>query len=58
LDQLLPALLAKQSVQAIVWNQVFDSMPHRYAHGGLFTAQALPKPALNSLLALRREHLT
>ena len=58
LDQLFPALLAKQSVQAIVWNQVFDSVPHRYAHGGLFTAQALPKPALNSLLALRREHLT
>jgi hypothetical protein len=58
LDQLLPALLAKQSVQAIVCNQVFDSVPHRYAHGGLFTAQALPKPALNSLLALRREHLT
>ena len=58
LEQLLPALLAKQSVQAIVWNQVFDSVPHRYAHGGLFTAQALPKPALNSLLALRRQHLT
>lgn len=57
-DQLFPALLAKQSVQAIVWNQVFDSVPHRYAHGGLFTAQSLPKPALNSLLALRRTHLT
>jgi hypothetical protein len=57
-DQLFSALLAKQSVQAIVWNQVFDSVPHRYAHGGLFNLQAQPKPALNSLLALRREHLT
>jgi hypothetical protein len=57
-DQLFPALLAKQSVQALIWNQVFDSRPHRYAHGGLFNAQSLPKPALSSLLTLRREHLT
>lgn len=56
-DQFLPALLAKQPVQALVWNQVFDSLPHRYPHGGLFNAQALPKPALSSLLTLRREHL-
>ena len=41
-DQFFPALLAKQSVQALVWNQVFDSLPHRYAHGGLFNAQAFP----------------
>ena len=57
-DQLFPALLAKQSVQALVWNQVFDSLRHRYAHGGLFNERALPKPALSSLLTLRREHLT
>lgn len=57
-DRFFPALLAKQPVQALVWNEVFDSLPHRYAHGGLFNAQALPKPALSSLLALRREHLT
>lgn len=56
-DRFFPALLAKQPVQALVWNEVFDSLPHRYAHGGLFNAQALPKPALSSLLALRREHL-
>jgi hypothetical protein len=56
-EQIFPALLAKQSVQALVWNQVFDSLPHRFAHGGLFNAQALPKPALSVLLALRREHL-
>jgi len=57
-DQLFPALLAKQPVQALIWNQVFDSAPHRYAHGGLFDTRDLPKPALSSLLALRREHLT
>jgi hypothetical protein len=56
-DQLFPALLAKQPVQALIWNQVFDSASHRLAHGGLFNTQGLPKPALNSLLALRREHL-
>lgn len=57
-DQLFPALLAKQSVQALVWNQVFDTAPYRHAHGGLFDARDLPKPALSSLLALRREHLS
>lgn len=56
-EELFPPLLAKQPVQALVWNQVFDSLPHRYAHGGLFNAQGLPKPALGALLALRREHL-
>jgi len=57
-DQLFPALLAKQPVQALIWNQVFDSTSHRLAHGGLFNTQGLPKPALSSLLAIRREHLT
>lgn len=57
-DQLFPALLAKQSVQALVWNQVFETAPYRHAHGGLFDARDLPKPALSSLLALRREHLS
>ncbi len=56
-QQLLPLLLAKQSVQAVIWNQTFDSVPHRFAHGGLFDAQDRPKPALASLITFRREHL-
>ncbi len=56
-EQLLPALLAKQSVHAVTWNQVFDSSPHKFAHAGLFDAQDRPKPALSSLIAARRDHL-
>jgi hypothetical protein len=56
-DQLLPILIAKQSVQAVVWNQVFDSVPHRFAHGGLFDAGCRPKPSLSSIIAIRRDHL-
>lgn len=56
-ERFLPVLLAKPSVQAIVWNQVFDSMPHKYPHAGLFDDQCLPKPALSSLIEIRRKHL-
>ncbi len=58
LEQLLPLLLAKQSVQAVVWNQTFDTVPHRFAHGGLFDAQNRPKPSLGSLITIRRQHLS
>jgi hypothetical protein len=57
IEQLLPMLTAKQSVQAIVWNQVFDSADHRFAHGGLFDASSRPKPSLTSVIGLRRDHL-
>jgi hypothetical protein len=57
IEQLLPMLVAKQSVQAIVWNQVFDSADHRFAHGGLFDASSRPKPSLSTVIALRRDHL-
>jgi hypothetical protein len=56
-EQLLPAVLAKRSVHAVTWNQVFDSRPHKYAHAGLFDAEDRPKPALSSLIAARRDHL-
>lgn len=56
-ERLLPMLLAKQCVQALVWNQVFDAGPQKFPHAGLFNAEGMPKPALSSLLALRREHL-
>jgi len=49
--------MAKPSVQAVVWNQVFDSIPHKYAHGGLFDAQCMPKPSLSTLIDIRRNHL-
>ena len=56
-DHLLPMLVAKQSVQAVVWNQVFDLLPHPLAHGGLFDATGRPKPSLGSIIGQRRDHL-
>jgi hypothetical protein len=56
-EEFLPMLLAKQPVQGIIWNQLLDSQPHAFAHGGLFDAQDLPKPILEFLASLRRQHL-
>lgn len=54
----LPVLMAKQPVQGIIWNQLLDSQPHAWPHGGLFDAQDQPKPILEVLESLRRAHLT
>lgn len=56
-ERLTTTLLAKQSVQALVWNQVFDSMPHKFAHAGMFDTSDMPKPSLSSLIDIRRGHL-
>ncbi|MEQ8788460.1 MAG: endo-1,4-beta-xylanase [Pirellulaceae bacterium] len=58
LEGLLPMLMAKQSVHALVWNQLADDRPHAMMHGGLFDAAGKPKPALESLAEFRRQHLT
>jgi hypothetical protein len=57
-EKYLPVLLAKQPVQGIIWNQLLDSRPHELAHGGLFESETRPKPIVELLAALRREHLT
>ena len=54
-EQYLPMLLSKQQVQAIIWNQLSDAVPHDFAHGGLFAADRKPKPVLESLRTLRRQ---
>ncbi len=56
-ERFVPLLLAKQPVQGIIWNQLFDSQPHAYAHAGLFDAKDRPKPTLELLGTLRRQHL-
>ncbi|MEX0978223.1 MAG: hypothetical protein WDZ48_05200, partial [Pirellulales bacterium] len=53
----LGVLLAKQPVQGIIWNQLLDSRPHPLAHGGLFDQKDQPKPIVQLLESLRREHL-
>ncbi len=55
--ELLPLLLSKQSVQGVWWNQLLDSQPHEFAHGGLFDHEGQSKPALLALQAARRQYL-
>ncbi len=57
-EKYLSVLLAKQPVQGIIWNQLLDSQSHALAHGGLFDAKDQPKPIVELLESLRREHLT
>jgi hypothetical protein len=44
-------------VQAVIFNQWRDDLPHDFPHGGLCDAQARPKPALQTVLKLRKELL-
>ncbi|OHB83689.1 MAG: hypothetical protein A2V98_25235 [Planctomycetes bacterium RBG_16_64_12] len=53
----VPLLLAKPFVHGILWNQLRDSEPHAFAHGGLFDLKRRPKPALRQLASLRQAHL-
>jgi hypothetical protein len=57
-NRYVPMLLAKPIVQGVIWNQLLDSQPHDFAHGGLFDASGSPKAALASIAAQRRAHLT
>jgi hypothetical protein len=50
----LPLMLAKQFVQGIYWNQLQDSAPHDFPHGGLFDEKNKAKPALRTLGLLRK----
>jgi hypothetical protein len=56
--RLLPLMMAKQSVHAVIWNQLCDDRPHALRHGGLFDAEGAAKPALTTLREFRQQHLT
>ncbi len=49
--------LAKPYVHGILWNQLRDSEPHPFPHGGLFDLRRSPKPALRQLGSLRQANL-
>jgi hypothetical protein len=57
INRFLPMLLAKPVVQGIIWNQLLDSQPHEFPHGGLFDAAGSPKAALATLASQRRAYL-
>lgn len=56
-NRFVPLMLAKPYVQGILWNQLRDSEPHDFSHGGLFDLRRHPKPALRLLASIRRAHL-
>jgi hypothetical protein len=54
----IPLALAKPAVRGVIWNQLRDSQPHDFPHAGLFDADRQAKPALRTLAAIRKTHLT
>jgi len=53
----LPLLVARNSVQVILWNQLDDSVPHEFSNAGLFDAQQQAKPTLALMRELRKSCL-
>jgi hypothetical protein len=49
-----PLLLARPSVQVLLWNQLTDADPHDFPRSGLFDAKNKPKPTLALLRELRK----
>lgn len=56
-EHIVPVLMAKNSVQAIVWNQWTDIGPHEFAHSGLIDAAGRAKPALKTLSEIKQKYL-
>jgi hypothetical protein len=56
-ERLIPLLLAKQPVQAVIWNQLCDFAPHSFPHGGLVDLRDQPKPTWDALKAIRQKYL-
>jgi hypothetical protein len=54
---LLSVLLAKHTVQAIVWDPWQDNLPHELASSGLYDLQGKPKPALQTFTEVKKEML-
>jgi hypothetical protein len=56
-EWLVPLIVAKQSVQAVVWDAWQDDLPHELPHSGLIDARGKAKPALKTLIELRKEQI-
>jgi hypothetical protein len=53
-SSVMPLLLARTSVQVLVWNQLADNEPHEFSHGGLFDSKGKSKPTLRLMRDLRK----
>jgi hypothetical protein len=56
-ESVLPLLLARNTVQVVLWNQLCDSVPHELPNAGLFDAQEQAKPTLALMRELRKNCL-
>ena len=52
-----PVALAKPLVQGVLWNQLCDSQPHDFPHGGLFDERRQAKLALRTLATIRQTYM-
>ncbi|HCK40854.1 MAG TPA: hypothetical protein DHW22_04390 [Planctomycetaceae bacterium] len=52
--EVLPLLLARSTVQVILWNQLTDSLPHEFPHAGLFDSADQAKPTLQLMRDLQK----
>jgi hypothetical protein len=57
IERYLPLILAKNSVQVVIWDQLTDALPHEFPHGGLFDGRGESKPALDAIHHARVEYL-
>lgn len=53
----LPLILAKNSVQVVIWNQLSDAQTHEFPHAGLFDTRGESKPALEAIHQARTAYL-
>jgi hypothetical protein len=56
LEKYLPVVLARSSVQAVIWNQLYDGDADDFPHSGLVDGQRQVKPAFGALAALRQQY--
>ena len=55
--EVLPLLLARSSVQVVLWNQLSDGVPHEFPHAGLFDSAEQAKPTLQLMRDLQKIYL-
>ena len=56
-ERLFPVLLAKPTVQAIIWDPWSDAQPHELSCAGFMDGSGQPKPALAAFVNVRRQLL-
>ncbi|MBN1852289.1 MAG: endo-1,4-beta-xylanase [Pirellulales bacterium] len=57
IETMVPLLLAKNSIQVVLWNQLDDGAPHDFPHGGLIETSGEPKSSLLALRTIRQRYL-